>query len=729
MSLLFLPSAAGPSSTTLQALSDYCASSDSSFSEDTDSSYSFLADAAPAPSPKLVPELPDIIAQADRFQSTSVQEKMLKALKFSTGSGFTRQAPSTRRNRAVSTKAIYEGFPPSPSDCFFNDASFVESSTPAHVGLGLLVPSSSSNELRLLGLPDSRCASPTPGAGAHTPADTLSSRLRLSSPTRTLHKAATPPRAAPALKTRSSDGAVTSSQYAGLGLGFPSQFSSTSASSRFMSGFTISSVRSLSTALSIFSSSSYPNALFIPEPGSPRSRCNSSLIALVSRYLQAPAYSVLFQSCVFNLRHSHRLHSIITVYTFPHIAPIVRECTVLGRRNSAPDVADICAALLHFTNLRHLTFQYVRMTVTTLAAICSTQLSALNSLSLISCMTGFGVPSQGQADPLTLKNSGSTKNLSRLSRTIIPQSTKCFVEHLTRQSPRLNFPALETLLLTLSGLHKFPDGANSVLLSFPALRMLSVNSSFKIPPSSRIYAPISVPASSLPLLSSFHGPAGHAAAYCTGRPSIRHLELYGEPCYACRACHAEKLLPSLPEIAAAAPALSSLKLRIAAPLAELLPTLGATPGAKNWVPVLADLLSALAAPGSLPAELAVLFLAVRYTTGPGDRWDALRARVASVGPAIQRLGRAVPGIRLICVCCDLDMGAGAVVRRGHERTILWCWERDARGEGHVVQWRIDGAECIDGRPPNLGKRAADYEEFNSADELDADWADAIAGFN
>ncbi|KAJ6518161.1 hypothetical protein C8R47DRAFT_1062697 [Mycena vitilis] len=262
MSLLSLPSVAGPSPTTLQALSDYCASSDSSFS-DTDSNYSFLADVAPLPSPKLVPELPDIIAQADRFQSTAVQEKMLKALKSSTGSGFTRQAPSTRRNREVSTQAIFEGFPPSPSDCFFNDASFVQSSTPVHIGLGLLVPSSSSNELRLLGFPDSRCASPTPGA--NTPADTLSSRLRLSPP-RTPHKAAIAPRAAPALKTRSSDGTVPSSQYAGIGLGLPSRFSSNSTSSRFMSGFTISSIRSLSTALSIFSSSSYPNALFSELP-------------------------------------------------------------------------------------------------------------------------------------------------------------------------------------------------------------------------------------------------------------------------------------------------------------------------------------------------------------------------------------------------------------------------------------------------------------------------------
>ncbi|KAJ6518140.1 hypothetical protein C8R47DRAFT_1232177 [Mycena vitilis] len=232
MSLLSLPSTAGPSPTTLQALSDYCASSDSSFS-DTDSSYSFLADAPNVPSPKLVSELPEIIVQADQFQSTSVQEKMLKASTSSARSGFTRQAPSTRRNREVSTQkshwcymAIFEGFPPSPSDCFFNDGYFVQSSTPVHIGLG---------------------------------------KLRLSPP-RTPHKAATTPRAAPATKTRSSDGAVPSSQYAGIGLGLPSRFSSNSASSRFMSGFTISSVRSLSTALSIFSSTPYPNTLFSELP-------------------------------------------------------------------------------------------------------------------------------------------------------------------------------------------------------------------------------------------------------------------------------------------------------------------------------------------------------------------------------------------------------------------------------------------------------------------------------
>ncbi|KAF7334636.1 hypothetical protein MVEN_02294000 [Mycena venus] len=190
MSLSSLSSAAGPSSTTLQALSEYCASSDSPESPSrtaTPATPSFLNLRCPL-SPKLQRRFfqssPAIIVQSDRFQSAGVQEKMLKALRFSAGSGFTRPAsPSSsrsRRDRAVSTQAIYEGLPPSPSDCFFNDTSLLDNSTPKHIGLGILVPSSSTStsDLRLLSPLASRSASPTPGAVS--PADRLSSRLLLS---------------------------------------------------------------------------------------------------------------------------------------------------------------------------------------------------------------------------------------------------------------------------------------------------------------------------------------------------------------------------------------------------------------------------------------------------------------------------------------------------------------------------------------------------------------------
>ncbi|KAF8179921.1 hypothetical protein K438DRAFT_1976887 [Mycena galopus ATCC 62051] len=276
MSLLSLSTAAGPSSTTLEALSEYCASSDSpdaSFPQ-SDSSYSFISELDPASlSSKAIPELPDIIAQSVRFQSASVHEKMLQALRFSTGSGFTRPEPpssgyGSRRNRGVSIQAIYEGLPPSPSDCFFNDASVMDNSTPIHVGLGIFIPSSGTSDLRLLSPLASRStSSPTPDGDA--PADGLLSRLLLSSPSPVSRNQLTMP-SRPASPT--SNEQVSSSRYAGVGLGLPSQRTTSSAgtastvgTSRFGSSFTLSS---LSLVLRLVpSSSSYTPAFFngLPE--------------------------------------------------------------------------------------------------------------------------------------------------------------------------------------------------------------------------------------------------------------------------------------------------------------------------------------------------------------------------------------------------------------------------------------------------------------------------------
>ncbi|KAJ7128698.1 hypothetical protein C8R44DRAFT_733023 [Mycena epipterygia] len=272
MAFLSLLSAAGPSATTIEALSEYCASSDSPSSSfaHSDSSYSFISLTPPSSfeSPKLVPELPDIIAQSSRFHEMSVQEKMLKALKFSTGSGFTRPVPTSsscgrdRSGSVASTQAIYKGLPPSPSDCFFDDTSFVHTSTPARIGLGLLVPSTTTNELRLLSPLSFRSASPTPGVEA--PNDTISSRLLLSPPAmiRTY-------RPQPVTSSRTeyvssaeqpaSEGSDRASQYAGLGHGLPSHMNTMATS--FASGFTISSARSISHLLGIVPSSSYSYAL------------------------------------------------------------------------------------------------------------------------------------------------------------------------------------------------------------------------------------------------------------------------------------------------------------------------------------------------------------------------------------------------------------------------------------------------------------------------------------
>ncbi|KAJ6479571.1 hypothetical protein C8R45DRAFT_1005506 [Mycena sanguinolenta] len=267
MSLLSSSSAAGPSSATLEALSDYCASSDSpspkSFSH-SDCTYSSNPESVP--SSNAVPQLPDIIVQSDRFQSASVQEKMLNALRFSTGSGFTRSeassSRSSRRNRAVSTQAIYEGLPASPSDCFFNDASILENSTPIQYGLGIFVRSSSTSDVCLLSPLATRSTSPAlANVGS---ADRPLPRWLLSPRQSSLP---TPSRSAP---RRQSNARVSTSQYANLGLGLPSERKvSTASTPRFGSRFSLSSI---SRAFSIVPSASYAQTLF---NGLPRlTRCS-----------------------------------------------------------------------------------------------------------------------------------------------------------------------------------------------------------------------------------------------------------------------------------------------------------------------------------------------------------------------------------------------------------------------------------------------------------------------
>ncbi|KAJ7510596.1 hypothetical protein B0H11DRAFT_1029849 [Mycena galericulata] len=252
-SLFTISSAAGPSQTTLQALSEYCSSSDSpepSFLP-SESSYSLVSDTTPiSPPTQSAPELPDIIAQSSRFQATDVREKMLKALKGSARSGFTRSAQMGRSVRGersatlASTRAIYEGLPPSPSDFFFDDTALLETSTPVRFGhgLGLLVPSSSTNELRPLSLFASLRASSSHGVETHVQPDVLSSRLSLLSPPLTPRSLATPPRAVTA--------SAPSSRYVGLGYGLPSDLQSGSGGRFSLSGFTLSSgARSISQLL------------------------------------------------------------------------------------------------------------------------------------------------------------------------------------------------------------------------------------------------------------------------------------------------------------------------------------------------------------------------------------------------------------------------------------------------------------------------------------------------
>ncbi|KAF7345944.1 hypothetical protein MVEN_01616800 [Mycena venus] len=483
-----------------------------------------------------------------------------------------------------------------------------------------------------------------------------------------------------------------------------------------------------------------------------------SAVALVSRVLQHPAQSLLFRSCVLKLVDPGRLRSILAFYTSPGIAPCVQECTVLGCRHNVPaDVAHICNMLPHFTNLRHLVFQYVRMTSTTVAALTSKALSALPSLSLVCCMTDFPAPPDGKTaifhpKKFLLHNYGIPAfpddarwfQILRLEALQVldlaqPYSTRFFVHELIKK-PGILFPVLEVLRLNVDGLVSV-NRFDRILPAFPALRILDFtpyHASQTDPPK---HAPITLHGDALPLLSSFYGPVIHAAKYCAGRALLRHLSLYGDD--RTGSCHAAQLLPALPALASVASGLTSLELRIAFPVEDLTPVLFSSfpelrslrvtvpyypwsPGLPNY-PELTDILRVLAllalAP---PAHLEVLYLAYRYGAR-GKPWAEVLAQCAQMPPAIRELAqRSSPALRRICVCCDLAFVTGdpdTFARTIRERTLLWRW---TRGDETVAESRVAGAECIDGRKLNMEIRDPDFRAYTIGDALDEEWAEATS---
>ncbi|KAJ7280580.1 hypothetical protein C8J57DRAFT_1299641 [Mycena rebaudengoi] len=253
MSFLSLSSAAGPSTTTLQALSDYCSSSDSpdlSFAPDDSDSYFIISHDTPSlvSATKLVPELPQILLHSSRFRSASVQKRIEKALKPSTGSGFTRQAPSApvsaTKDRSVSIQGICEGRTGSNDRRrVVYEAPFVNDGLPIPIGLGLLMPSTSGGFTRYPAEDRDHEYQHIPIESAE---DVLTSRLLLS------------PSFAPSPETNSSPrqsvqvvGSLTS--YAALGRGFPSHMRS----ARLASGITIASTRAVSQVLNLVPSGSF----------------------------------------------------------------------------------------------------------------------------------------------------------------------------------------------------------------------------------------------------------------------------------------------------------------------------------------------------------------------------------------------------------------------------------------------------------------------------------------
>ncbi|KAJ6592533.1 hypothetical protein B0H19DRAFT_1224465 [Mycena capillaripes] len=463
-----------------------------------------------------------------------------------------------------------------------------------------------------------------------------------------------------------------------------------------------------------------------------------SAASLVSRQLQGPAYSLLFRSCVFILEDSKRLHQMVAFYSSPRIAPGVHECTVLGhRQNCAADVALVCAALPCFVNLGHLEFQYVRMTSTTISAISSRALTARQSLSLVSCMTDFPDPSQGQAGTVQvgrflLHNEHIPAfpldhhwlrllrlDVVRVLDFALVHPTRIFIAELTNE-PGIHLPTLEVLKLHLSGLDDLSeDDFVSALASFPALHTLNLHPPLFYP-NEPINDSITLPAETLPLLSSFQGPSVHAAAYCAGRP-LMHLKLYS---VSSQAASVQGLLPAFLAIGQAAPRLRSLELRIACPVEDIIPTLsGALPSLRSLritvlrydssdltYPVFSTIVTGLAAL-VLPPQLTVLYLAYRYS-GPHNE---------PMASALTALGRRSPGLQRISMCCDQVVNHWWDADSG---TMLWRWTRDAHGVETIAHWTAAAPECIDGRKPNIGIRTADPEGDVVAAALEQEWLDA-----
>ncbi|KAJ7260465.1 hypothetical protein B0H12DRAFT_374035 [Mycena haematopus] len=482
--------------------------------------------------------------------------------------------------------------------------------------------------------------------------------------------------------------------------------------------------------------------------------------ALVSRDLQRLAHSILFKSCVLRLRDRQRLRPMLAFYTSSDIAPRVQECTVLGHsHNRAADVALVAEAVLKFTNLSPLVFQYVRMTPITLATMSSTALSLQPSLTLICCMMDFPPPTESQAGTIRLKRfllhnehipdfTHDARWLRFLDLHMLqvldlqqPYSTQFFVEELIRE-PRIHFPALEVLLLHRGGL---PHTFSSIFPAFPALRVLGIDIYYPAV-NYDLHTPLDTPHDdTMPLLSSFREPVKHAAQYCTSRALMRHLKLYGDDSIS--SCDPAELSRAMLEIGRAAPRLTSLELRIAFPVEELTPTLFRAfpalrslrvvvthyPGRFAWTvfPESTNILHTLAVL-ALPSQLEVLYLAYRYGNGGAPSADVLQhstVMTTTMIPAIRDLSRRSSGLRCISLCCDLNTDPWTFpipVRRERGRTMIWGWMRDLSGDETMTQATVSGAECIDGRRPNMRIRDPEYEPYSVADALDDEWLEVTS---
>ncbi|KAJ7643027.1 hypothetical protein DFH06DRAFT_1477248 [Mycena polygramma] len=476
-----------------------------------------------------------------------------------------------------------------------------------------------------------------------------------------------------------------------------------------------------------------------------------STMRLAAREFGELVNPFLFNSCILRIpkRKSSGLLPKIAFYTSSAIASAVRDCTVLGCAHNTPSiVAEICAALPHFKNMRQLTIQYMRMTTTVIGTIRRAALPkgdslSLESLSLISCITDFPASADPVEGTIPLKSFLihnelhptfpddnrwlSLLNLDLLQRLDLaqPQMTHMFVEWLA-QTPNIRLPMLESLQLDLSGLEDVMDKFLSVLTPFSALRVLGVTAGYWDGPSQIAR----IPDDKLPLLTSFHGPLSHATAYCAGRTLVRHLKLYGSDHQ--QTADYPTLLATLQEIARVVPHLRCLELRIACSLEELtrvalagsLPALRSlrvvAPNYSGTIPELLSTLKILLVPNALE----VLFVLYRFT-----RHIPWPTSGTQVGSAIRRLARRIPTLQKICICCDMPNAQGGDDDYSHysrrsDSMMVWVWNSHASET--VSEQTVVGVECIDGRKINLGIRSKDFEKYNAADALEDEWLEATA---
>ncbi|KAJ7435779.1 hypothetical protein B0H11DRAFT_2112690, partial [Mycena galericulata] len=282
MAFMSLVMAAGPSASTLRDLSDYCASSDSpnsSFSH-SGSGYSFISATRQASHPMSVAQLPDVLLRSDRFQTTSIQDKIRKALKIPTKSNSEQRAVSF-----ASTAGIYDGLPPSPRSSLFSlsdsdrsDSDSIEIITkaaPAPMGLGLLIPSPQTNELRLLSPLELRRASPIREvkilrslARTSAPAMVRAQPLPAPRAPSSSSPASAPPRVSRPSHVQETTATRRAARYrnAGLGHGLPSHMRPVRASSNSNSNIRFTSIASSVRAVSHILSGAYPNALLNAMP-------------------------------------------------------------------------------------------------------------------------------------------------------------------------------------------------------------------------------------------------------------------------------------------------------------------------------------------------------------------------------------------------------------------------------------------------------------------------------